>query len=69
MQHPLVQQLKKQAEVLAVVYERIITTDSCTVTQTKKEQCAFQGVLGIVGMLGKSVKVGRLVCHFNVISG
>ncbi|KAG8005111.1 Non-syndromic hearing impairment protein 5-like protein [Nibea albiflora] len=57
MQHPLVQQLKKQAEVLAVVNERILTTDSCTVTQTKKEQCAFKGMLGIVGVLGNTVKV------------
>ncbi|XP_070841225.1 gasdermin-E-like [Chaetodon trifascialis] len=57
MQHKLVQQLEKRAEVLAVVKERILTTSSCSVTQTKKEQCTFQGVLGLVGMLGSSVKV------------
>ncbi|XP_039978153.1 gasdermin-E-like isoform X2 [Xiphias gladius] len=57
MQHVLVQQLEKRAEVLAVVKERILTTNSCSVTQTKKEQCTFQGVLGLLGMLGSSVKV------------
>ncbi|KAI3358447.1 hypothetical protein L3Q82_014874 [Scortum barcoo] len=57
MEHVLVKQLEKRADVLAVVKERILTTDSCSVTQTKKEQCTFQGVLGLVGMLGSSVKV------------
>ncbi|XP_041811778.1 gasdermin-E-like [Chelmon rostratus] len=57
MQHKLVQQLEKRSEVLVVVKERILTTSSCSVTQTKKEQCTFQGVLGLVGMLGSSVKV------------
>ncbi|XP_034560894.1 gasdermin-E-like [Notolabrus celidotus] len=57
MQHMLVQQLEKRAEVLAVVKERILTTDSSSVTQTKKEQCTFQGVLGLVGMLGSSLQV------------
>ncbi len=58
MQHKLVRQLKKRDDVLVVVTERILTTSSCSVTQTKKEACAFQGVLGLVGMLGSSVKVG-----------
>ncbi|XP_028454230.1 gasdermin-E [Perca flavescens] len=49
MQQPLVQQLEKRADVLAVVKERILTVNSCTVTQTKKDQCAFQGMLGLVG--------------------
>lgn len=57
MEHVLVKQLEKQADVLAVVKERILTTNSCSVTQTKKEQCTFQGMLGLVGMLGSSVKV------------
>ncbi|XP_044027059.1 gasdermin-E-like [Siniperca chuatsi] len=57
MQHVLVQQLEKRAEVLAVVKERILTANSCSVTQTKKEQCIFQGVLRLVDMLGGSVKV------------
>ncbi|XP_008299347.1 non-syndromic hearing impairment protein 5 homolog isoform X2 [Stegastes partitus] len=57
MDHVLVQQLQKRADVLAVVKERILTTKSCSVTQTKKEQCMLQGVLGLVGLLGKSVKV------------
>lgn len=64
MQHVLVQQLEKRAEVLAVLKERILTTNSCSVTQTRKEQCTFQGVLGLVGMLGSSVKVGGLECAF-----
>lgn len=64
MQHVLVQQLKKHAEVLAVVKERILTTNSCSVTQTKKEQCTLRGVLRLVGMLGSSVKVGVLECVF-----
>ncbi|XP_074469791.1 gasdermin-E-like [Sebastes fasciatus] len=57
MQNPLVKQLEKRADVLAVVKERILTTNSCSVTQTKKEQCTFQGILGLLGMLGNSVKV------------
>ncbi|KAM9340283.1 gasdermin-E-like [Symphorus nematophorus] len=57
MQHKLVQQLEKRADVLAVVKERILTTSSCSVTQTKKEHCTFQGMLGLVGMLSGSVKV------------
>lgn len=58
MQHVLVQQLEKRAEVLAVVKERILTANSCSITQMKKEQCIFQGVLKLVGLLGGSVKVG-----------
>ncbi|KAM7384011.1 hypothetical protein PAMA_011385 [Pampus argenteus] len=57
MQHVLVQQLEKRADVLAVVKERILTTSPCTITQTKKEGCTIQGVLGLVGKLGSSVKV------------
>ncbi|XP_027891527.1 gasdermin-E-like [Xiphophorus couchianus] len=57
MQHILVQQLEKHAEVLTVVTERILTTNSCSVTMTKKQQCTFQGVLGLMGLLGGSVKV------------
>lgn len=70
MQHVLMQQLKKRAEVLAVLKQRILTTNSCSVTQTKKEQCTFRGVLGLADMLGSSVKVGGLECAFleNVTS-
>ncbi|XP_030597377.1 gasdermin-E-like [Archocentrus centrarchus] len=57
MQHVLVQQLEKRAEVVALVKERIFTTSPCSITQTKVEECTFQGVLGLVGMLGSSVKV------------
>lgn len=57
MQHTLVQQLEKRADVLAVVKERILTTIPCSITQTKKEQCTIQGVLGLMGKLGSSVKV------------
>ncbi|KAM4724862.1 gasdermin-E-like [Anableps anableps] len=57
MQHVLVQQLEKRAEVLAVVKERILTTNSCSVTLMKKQQCTFQGVLSLLGLLGSSVKV------------
>lgn len=57
MEHMLVQQLHKRAEVLAVVKERILTTTTCSITQTKKEQCMFRGVLGLVGLLGKTMKV------------
>lgn len=59
MQHVLVQQLKKSDDVLAVVKERIITTSSCSITLTKKDQCTIRGVLGLMGMLGNSVKVGE----------
>lgn len=57
MQHVLVQQMEKRAEVLAVVKERILTTNSCSVSQTQKQQCTFQGVLRLLGLLGSSVKV------------
>lgn len=62
MQHVLVQQLKKGSEVLVVVKERILTTNPCSVTQTRKEHCALQGVLSLIGMLGSSVKVGPIAC-------
>ncbi|XP_069372412.1 gasdermin-E-like [Paralichthys olivaceus] len=56
MGHVLVKQLKKKSEVLAIVKERILTSDSCAVTQSKKEKYIFKAVLGLVGMLGSSVK-------------
>uniref|UniRef100_A0A7N6B2B3 Gasdermin pore forming domain-containing protein n=1 Tax=Anabas testudineus TaxID=64144 RepID=A0A7N6B2B3_ANATE len=56
--HVLVQQLQKRAELLAVVKERILTTNSCLVKQTKKQNCTFQGVVGLIGMLKSSIKVG-----------
>lgn len=57
MQHVLVQQLKKQDDVLAVVKERILTTSSCSVTLIKKDQCTIRGVLVLLGLLKHSVKV------------
>ncbi|XP_035762494.1 gasdermin-E-like [Neolamprologus brichardi] len=57
MQHVLVRQIEKRAEVVGLVKERILTTSPCSITQTKVEECTFQGVLGLVGMLGSSVKV------------
>uniref|UniRef100_A0A3P8W6C1 Gasdermin pore forming domain-containing protein n=1 Tax=Cynoglossus semilaevis TaxID=244447 RepID=A0A3P8W6C1_CYNSE len=42
MEHVLVLQLKKRADVLAIVKERILTTNSCLVTQTRKEQCTLE---------------------------
>lgn len=65
MQHVLMEQLKKRADVLAVVKERILTTNSCSITMTKKRQCTFQGVLGLVGMLGSSIKVG-VACFIKI---
>ncbi|XP_074543394.1 gasdermin-E-like [Halichoeres trimaculatus] len=63
MQHRMVQQMEKRAEVLAVVTEKIFTTASCFITQTKKDQCSLQGVLGLLGILGGSLKV----CDSNSI--
>ncbi|XP_054619970.1 gasdermin-E-like [Dunckerocampus dactyliophorus] len=57
MQHVLVQQLEKRAEVLTVVKETIFTTSACSVTQTKKEKCTFHGMVGLMDALGGSVKV------------
>lgn len=66
MQHKLVQQLKKRAEVLTVVKERIFTTSSCNVSHTRKEHCSFKGVLGLLGLLGSSVKVwGEKISQMN----
>ncbi|XP_057684327.1 gasdermin-E-like [Corythoichthys intestinalis] len=57
MQHMLVQQLEKQSDVLAVVKERIVTTAACIVTETKKEKCAFHGIVGLLGNLGANIKM------------
>lgn len=57
MKHRMVQQMEKRAEVLAVVTERIFTTEPCVITQTRRDQCSFQGVLGLLGILGSSLKV------------
>uniref|UniRef100_A0A3P9JIY2 Gasdermin pore forming domain-containing protein n=1 Tax=Oryzias latipes TaxID=8090 RepID=A0A3P9JIY2_ORYLA len=57
MQHVLVQQLEKRADVLAVVKERILTTSPCSVTLRRKQQCGFHGVLSLLSLLGSSVKV------------
>ncbi|XP_067337813.1 gasdermin-E-like [Channa argus] len=57
MHHMLVQQLKKEDEVLAVVKERILTTETCSVTQSKKKIRALEGVLGLVDILGSSLEV------------
>ncbi|XP_036000882.1 gasdermin-E [Fundulus heteroclitus] len=57
MQHVLVQQLEKRSEVLTVVKERILTAEPCSVTLTKTQQCSFQGVLRLLGLLGSLVKV------------
>ncbi|KAM3596096.1 uncharacterized protein V6R79_008033 [Siganus canaliculatus] len=57
MQHVLMQQLKKRSDILGVVKERILTTATCSVSQIKKEQCTFQGMLGIMDVLGSSLKV------------
>uniref|UniRef100_A0A672FJG2 Gasdermin-E-like n=1 Tax=Salarias fasciatus TaxID=181472 RepID=A0A672FJG2_SALFA len=49
MQHVLVQQIKKRAEVLALVKERILTTTSCPIEQQTTEQCKLMGKLGLPG--------------------
>ncbi|XP_061615627.1 gasdermin-E-like [Phyllopteryx taeniolatus] len=57
MEHVLVQQLEKRSDILAIVKERILTTAACTLTETKKEQCAFRAVVGLLGKLGANIKV------------
>uniref|UniRef100_UPI003AACF34D gasdermin-E-like n=1 Tax=Centroberyx gerrardi TaxID=166262 RepID=UPI003AACF34D len=57
MQHVLVQQLEKRADVLAVLKERILTTSPCSVTETCQEQGTCGGVLSLVGKLGNTVEV------------
>ncbi|RVE66874.1 hypothetical protein OJAV_G00111560 [Oryzias javanicus] len=57
MQHVLVRQLEKRADVLAVVKERIFTTSPCSVTLRRKQQCGFHGVLSLLSLLGSSVRV------------
>lgn len=58
MQHVLMKQIEKRDEVLAIVKERIITTDTCSITQTKMSQCSVQGVLRLMSILGESFQVG-----------
>lgn len=60
MEHVLVQQLEKRSDILAVVKERILTTAACTVTETKKEQCALHAMVGLLGKLGANIKVSLL---------
>ncbi|XP_023831428.1 gasdermin-E isoform X2 [Salvelinus sp. IW2-2015] len=58
MQHVLVQQSQKHAEVFAVLKERILTTTPCSISEQVQEQGTCQGVLGLLGKLGThSVKV------------
>ncbi|KAM9418094.1 gasdermin-E-like isoform 2-T2 [Salvelinus alpinus] len=58
MQHVLVQQRQKHAEVFAVLKERILTTTPCSISEQVQEQGTCQGVLGLLGKLGThSVKV------------
>ncbi|KAK5902814.1 hypothetical protein CesoFtcFv8_008034 [Champsocephalus esox] len=53
MQNKLVKQMEKREEVLAVVKERILTTTPCSITQKKREQCIFQGLVGLLGSPAK----------------
>ncbi|XP_051574138.1 gasdermin-E-like isoform X2 [Myxocyprinus asiaticus] len=54
LQHSLVQQTREQPrEVLALVKERIITTDSCTVTEEVQENGTCTGMFGF----NKKIKV------------
>lgn len=57
MEHMLVKQLEKRAEVLAVLKDKIFTTSSCSITQKRKERCMLQGVLKLVGLLGGTAKL------------
>ncbi|XP_029370318.1 gasdermin-E-like [Echeneis naucrates] len=57
MQHALVKQLEKRNDVLAIVKERIITSKSCTITQAKKGHCSFQGMFGLLDLLGSPGKI------------
>ncbi|KAL0961981.1 hypothetical protein UPYG_G00334170 [Umbra pygmaea] len=58
MQHQLIQQCQKRAEVFAVLMELILTTTSCCISEQVQEQITCQGVLGLLGRMGKkSVQV------------
>lgn len=57
MQHVLVRQLKKKSEVLVVVKEIVLTTSPCSLTHTRKDQCALKGALSLLSQLGGSVQV------------
>lgn len=55
LQHPLIQQIREtQRELLAVVKERIFTTQPCTVTEEVQEGGTCSGMLGF----NKTIKVG-----------
>ncbi|CAB1350695.1 unnamed protein product, partial [Coregonus sp. 'balchen'] len=53
MQHVLVQQCQKRAGVFAVLKERVLTTTPCSISEQVQEQGKCQGVLGLLGKLGK----------------
>ncbi|XP_062302063.1 gasdermin-E [Osmerus eperlanus] len=49
MQHVLVQQMEKRAEVFAVLKERILTTTACSITETHQGQSSCAGILEVLG--------------------
>ncbi|KAM4631521.1 gasdermin-E-like [Polymixia lowei] len=57
MEHVLVKQLEKQADVLAVLKARVLTTCPCSLTETHQKQGTCGGVLGCVGKLGSTVEI------------
>ncbi|XP_029919686.1 gasdermin-E-like [Myripristis murdjan] len=57
MNHVLVQQLEKRAEVLAVLHERIFTTSPCSVIETRQDQGTCGAMLGLTGKLRSTVAV------------
>ncbi|XP_010891360.1 gasdermin-E [Esox lucius] len=58
MDHVLLQQCQKRAEVFAVLKERVLTTTPCSISEQVQEQTTCQGVLGLLGKLGtRSVQV------------
>ncbi|KAJ7991540.1 hypothetical protein DPEC_G00284940 [Dallia pectoralis] len=51
MDHVLLQQCQKRAEVFAVLKERVLTTTTCSITEQVQEQTTCQGLLGLLGKL------------------
>ncbi|XP_076006192.1 gasdermin-E-like [Genypterus blacodes] len=57
LQHAQVQQLQKRAEVLAVLKERIVTTSTCSITETRHKNLGCLGTMALTSVQVSQVSV------------